>query len=146
MEGTIVDNQSEKISQRLEKIFTPAPLQVPSCPVRDVLDRIGDKWSILSVLHLGHSGKLRFNELLHRIDGISQRMLTVTLRGLERDGFVSRRIYAEVPPRVEYELTALGVSLLDQVLGLAVWAQDNMGDIMASRAAHANAAGFQTLP
>ncbi|CCH53249.1 putative HTH-type transcriptional regulator ydeP [Fibrisoma limi BUZ 3] len=144
MEGTIVENQSEKISKGLEKIFTPAPLQVPGCPVRDVLDRIGDKWSILSVLHLGHSGKLRFNELLHRIDGISQRMLTVTLRGLERDGFVSRRIFAEVPPRVEYELTTLGMSLLDQVLGLAVWAQDNMGDIMAARAAHSTESGFRS--
>lgn len=136
MEVTIVERQDERVSARLEKIFGLGDVQVPGCPIRDVLDRVGDKWSILSILHLGRSGKLRFNELLHRIEGISQRMLTVTLRALERDGFVTRQVYAEVPPRVEYELTALGLSLLEQVLSLAVWAQEHMGEIITSRAKH----------
>jgi len=97
------------------------------------MDRFGDKWSLLAILNLGYSGKTRFNELRKKIDGISQRMLTVTLRSLERDGLVTRKIYAEVPPRVEYELTLLGTSLLQQIMGLAQWASGNMGEIAQSR-------------
>ncbi len=90
--------------------------------MRDVLGRVGDNWSLLAILHLGPDHTLRFNGLRKRIDGISQRMLTVPLRSLETDGLVARTAYAEVPPRVEYRLTALGQSLLLAVIGLGSWA------------------------
>lgn len=133
MEGTIIEDQQESIAKKIEKIFTPDALLFPVCPVRDILDKVGDKWSFLSILFLGRNGRMRFNELRHQVSGISQRMLTVTLRSLERDGYVTRTVYPEVPPRVEYELTPLGISLLEQVLGLALWAQTHMNEIVASR-------------
>jgi DNA-binding HxlR family transcriptional regulator len=133
MEGTIAEDQESTIRQKLEILFAPAGRTVPLCPVRDVLDRVGDKWSILAILFLGRHGTLRFNELKRNIDGVSQRMLTVTLRSLERDGLLTRRVYPEVPPRVEYELTALGRSLLEQVLALAGWANGQMEAIVAAR-------------
>ncbi|MFD6178046.1 MULTISPECIES: winged helix-turn-helix transcriptional regulator [unclassified Isoptericola] len=89
--------------------------------VRAVLDRVGDKWSTL-VLGTLASGPRRFTELLHGIDGISQRMLTLTLRQLERDGLVSRTVHAVVPPRVDYALTDLGQTLLPPVIALVEWA------------------------
>lgn len=132
MEGTIVEDQERTIRQKLEILFAPTG-RTALCPVRDVLDRVGDKWSILAILFLGRHGTLRFNELKRNIDGVSQRMLTVTLRSLERDGLLTRRVYPEVPPRVEYELTPLGRSLLEQVLGLAGWANGQMEAIVAAR-------------
>ncbi|CAO5191769.1 Transcriptional regulator, HxlR family [Frankia sp. AiPs1] len=90
------------------------------CRVRDVLDRIGDKWSISVVYELG-SGVRRFSELRRAVPGISQRMLTSTVRGLERDGFVNRTVHATVPPRVDYVLTPLGEKLLDNASGLMAW-------------------------
>ncbi|WP_194896322.1 winged helix-turn-helix transcriptional regulator [Catenulispora pinisilvae] len=92
--------------------------------VRTVLERIGDKWSLMIIGGL-HEGPLRFTALQQSIGGISQRMLTLNLRHLERDGLISRTVYAEVPPRVEYELTELGHSLLVPVLGLVNWAADH---------------------
>jgi DNA-binding HxlR family transcriptional regulator len=106
------------------------------CPVRDILDRIGDKWSIHTIILLGQGKVLRFNEMKKQIDGISQRMLTVTLRSLEEDGFISRKIYAEVPPRVEYALTELGKSLLVQLLSLSKWAYENLDQVVTSREKH----------
>ena len=94
------------------------------CPVRDVLNRVGDKWSVL-VLHLLSVQTKRFTELRNDIDGISQRMLTVTLRGLERDGLVSRTVYPVVPPRVDYTLTELGQSLSETINNLVDWAEHN---------------------
>jgi len=94
------------------------------CPVRDVLNRVGDKWSVL-VLHLLSTKIRRFTELKNEIDGISQRMLTVTLRGLERDGLVSRTVYPVVPPRVDYALTDLGQSLSETINNLVDWAERN---------------------
>jgi DNA-binding HxlR family transcriptional regulator len=108
------------------------------CPVRDVLDRIGDKWSILVVSILGESGTLRFNEINSIIGTISQKMLTVTLKTLEADGLISRKIYPQVPPRVEYTLTELGESLLPAMSGLVNWAWENMAAIKASRQQYAN--------
>jgi DNA-binding HxlR family transcriptional regulator len=103
------------------------------CPaVREVLNRVGDKWSVLLIGMLG-AGPLRFNELKHRVEGISQRMLTLTLRGLERDGLVTRTVFATVPPRVDYELTALGRTLLVPVQALAAWAGDHREDIQGAR-------------
>lgn len=133
MEGTIIEDQQETLAKKIDIIFEPDCLLTPMCPVRDILDKVGDKWSFLSIVFLGRNGRMRFNELRHQISGISQRMLTVTLRSLERDGYVTRTVYAEVPPRVEYELTPLGISLLEQVLGLASWAKTHMSEIVASR-------------
>ena len=101
--------------------------------VSDVLARVGDKWSVLVVTKLG-SGTKRFNELRREIGGISQRMLTLTLRGLERDGLVARRIVPTSPPGVEYDLTTLGRDLLQPVSTLSAWAIRNQGKIEQSRA------------
>ncbi len=101
--------------------------------VSGVLARIGDKWSVLIVSRLGIH-PMRFNELRREIAGISQRMLTLTLRGLERDGLVTRTVFATIPPRVDYELTPLGRSLLVPVTALSDWALRNMARIEAARA------------
>ena len=133
MEGTIADNQLIDLQKKLEVFFHGKEEHQDYCPVRDIMDRFGDKWSLLAILNLGYSGKIRFNELKGKIDGISQRMLTVTLRSLERDGLITRKIFAEVPPRVEYELTQLGMGLLQQIWNLAQWASGNMGEIVSAR-------------
>jgi DNA-binding HxlR family transcriptional regulator len=103
-----------------------------NCPSRQVLDRIGDTWSVLVVISLAQ-GPRRYTELAKRIDGVSPKMLTQTLRALERDGLISRTVHAVVPPRVDYALTKLGVSLLDLVGALESWAQTHMADVMAAR-------------
>nr|WP_123740025.1 helix-turn-helix domain-containing protein [Salana multivorans] len=103
--------------------------------VRDVLDRIGDKWSLLVIGTLA-GGRLRFTELQRHIPGVSQRMLTLTLRHLERDGLVSRTVHAEVPPRVEYDLTPTGRTLIAPSVALASWAIESYPAIEASRAAY----------
>jgi DNA-binding HxlR family transcriptional regulator len=109
--------------------------------VRSVLERIGDKWSLMIIGSL-HQGPMRFTALQQMIGGISQRMLTLNLRQLERDGLISRTVYAEVPPRVEYELTDLGHSLLVPVLDLVNWAADHSDRIEKQRMAYdANAEG-----
>jgi DNA-binding HxlR family transcriptional regulator len=102
------------------------------CRARDVLDRVGDKWSVYVISLLG-DGTRRFTELLRSIDGISQRMLTVTLRGLERDGIVERTVYAVVPPRVDYTLTPMGRTLLATIRQLVDWADEHTDDIDAAR-------------
>ncbi len=103
------------------------------CPVRNVLDRFGDKWSILVIMILGERERMRFNELNKEIQDISQKMLTVTLRSLEADGLVKRTVYPEVPPRVEYEITDLGRSLVPYINSLAAWANVNIKEIQSSR-------------
>ncbi|WP_029039819.1 winged helix-turn-helix transcriptional regulator [Cucumibacter marinus] len=102
------------------------------CPVRDILDRIGDAWSVLVILELAR-GPCRFNALCRVIDGISQRMLAVTLRRLERDGFVSRNVLPVAPPQVEYALTDLGWSLKSQLSGLYEWADNHQPAIRQAR-------------
>ncbi|MFB7291843.1 winged helix-turn-helix transcriptional regulator [Actinacidiphila glaucinigra] len=104
--------------------------------IRAVLDRICDKWTLLIVVTLDQ-GRLRLSDLHRRIPGISQRMLTLSLKNLERDGLVSRTAYAEVPPRVEYALTPMGQSLIPPALALAGWATEHIAEIEASRAAYA---------
>jgi DNA-binding HxlR family transcriptional regulator len=107
---------------------------IPDCPVRTILDRFGDKWSILILLILGEKRRLRFTEINKEIGpDISQKMLTVTLRTLEADGLVNRTVYAEVPPRVEYEITAMGKSLVPHIEGLTQWALLNIAAIKKSR-------------
>ncbi|HUS30269.1 MAG TPA: helix-turn-helix domain-containing protein [Kofleriaceae bacterium] len=103
------------------------------CPaVREVLHRVGDKWSVQIVALLG-DGAMRFSDLRRSIEGISQRMLTLTLRGLERDGLVTRTVFPEIPPRVEYELTKLGDTLLEPIQGLADWAEKYRTSIQEAR-------------
>ncbi len=104
-----------------------------SCPaVREVLNRVGDKWSVQIVALLG-DGPMRFSELRRSIEGISQRMLTLTLRGLERDGLVTRTVFPEIPPRVDYELTRLGKTLLEPISALAEWAERYRTSIQEAR-------------
>ncbi|HEV7371180.1 helix-turn-helix domain-containing protein [Arenibaculum sp.] len=103
------------------------------CQVRQILDRIADKWSLL-VIALLERRKLRFTELRKSIDGISQRMLTNTLRQLERDGIVERTVHPVVPPRVEYELTPLGCSLHETIQPLVAWTERHQAEIAVARA------------
>ncbi len=102
-------------------------------PISDLLAQVGDKWTIMVIRSLGE-GAMRFNELQRSIAGISQKMLTATLRTLERNGFVSRTIFPTAPPRVDYELTELGRELLVPVAAIAQWAQTNQPRIEAARA------------
>ena len=105
----------------------------PDCPIRNILARISDKWSILILFTLNQSELMRFNALQKNIPDISQKMLTVTLRTLEEDGFVKRQVYAEVPPRVEYSLTDRATSLLPHINSLIMWAKENMDAILMDR-------------
>lgn len=124
-------------------------IAVSSCRVREILERVGDKWSLFVISCLG-DGPKRFTALKRSVDGISQRMLTVTLRGLERDGIVSRTMYPVMPPRVDYELTPLGRTLLDAVGALMAWADAHLDEVDAARAAYdaraAHAAGAAGWP
>ena len=106
-----------------------------SCRAREVLQRVGDKWSVLAIDLLGQ-GTMRFGELHRAIDGITARMLTVTLRGLERDGIVTRTIHPVIPPRVDYALTPMGRTLLDTIGQLVTWADSHLEEIDAARAAY----------
>lgn len=124
---------SSKDCERIQQALHGACSRKNICPVKDIMAGYGDKWSMYAVLLLGQNRKMRFNELRTGIEGISQRMLTVTLRSLEEDGIVSRTLYPEIPPRVEYELTALGESLLKQLLPLATWAEKHFEEIMKAR-------------
>jgi DNA-binding HxlR family transcriptional regulator len=112
----------------------PGTLHVPEdCrAVSEVLARVGDKWTVLVVSTLG-DGPKRFNEIRRALGSISQRMLTLTLRALERDGLVTRTVFPTIPPRVDYELTSLGRSLLDPVSALGLWARQNRSAIAAAR-------------
>jgi len=104
----------------------------PGCPSRLVLDRIGDKWSVLIVLVLT-DGPCRFTGLRDRINGLTPKVLTQTLRGMERDGLITRTVYAEVPPRVEYELTPLGGSLRAPVEAVRDWAEKHVTEVVSAR-------------
>ncbi|TGQ71463.1 MAG: helix-turn-helix transcriptional regulator [Mesorhizobium sp.] len=109
------------------------PFSTEDCrAVSEILQRVGDKWTVLVVGKLG-GGPLRFNELRAAVGGISQKMLTTTLRGLERDGFVTRTVFPTIPPRVDYELTELGHELLVPVSALGAWARKNTTRVRAAR-------------
>lgn len=112
---------------------TAAATQTPACRAREVLDLVADKWSLHVVATLGDR-PLRFTELRRAVEGVSQRMLTVTLRGLERDGILTRTVRQVMPPNVSYALTPLGASLLDIVTPLISWSTDNLPRIDAARA------------
>ena len=104
-----------------------------NCPIRDVLSRLGDKWSMLVLITLNANGTMRFSDIHKTIEDVSQRMLTVTLRTLESDGLAERKVYAEVPPRVEYCLTDTGGTLIPHIEGLVGWALENMNIILDHR-------------
>jgi DNA-binding HxlR family transcriptional regulator len=103
-----------------------------NCPTRQLLDRIGDRWTVLVIGTL-HDGGRRFGEIARQVDGVSQKMLTSTLRALERDGLVTRTHYPEIPPRVEYALTDLGTSLIEPLNALERWAKDHMAAVLDAR-------------
>ncbi|MEU4394840.1 helix-turn-helix domain-containing protein [Kribbella sp. NPDC023855] len=114
------------------RLFTRGDVFDPDCPTRLVLDRIGDKWTVLAVLLLS-SGPLRFTELRDGIGKVAPKVLTQTLRRLQRDGLVSREIFAEVPPRVVYTLTPLGESLIGPIQAVSDWAEEHMPAISAAQ-------------
>jgi DNA-binding HxlR family transcriptional regulator len=107
------------------------------CPSRDLLDRIGDKWSVLILGELADGHPHRFAALRDRIGGVSEKMLTQTLRYLEQDGLIAREVFAEVPPRVEYRLTPLGVTLRVPLAALREWSVDHVDDVLCARTRYA---------
>ncbi|WP_242901772.1 winged helix-turn-helix transcriptional regulator [Actinomadura terrae] len=119
----------------------------PNCPTRLILDRIGDKWSVLVVLTLS-DGPRRFSRLRDTIGGVTPKVLTQTLRAMERDGLLTRQVFAEVPPRVEYALTPLGHSLRRPIEAITEWAQENVEAVIAARerALHADASPAPAAP
>lgn len=129
-EGTGLNHRPMRL---LPAVLTAADAE--KCPVRDVLDRIGDRWSLLVLLTL-ERGTLRFTALQRAVGDISQRMLAQTLRMLEQDGLISRRVYPTIPPKVEYTLTKLGTSLLERIEPLVDWAGANHAKVKAARKAY----------
>lgn len=123
--------------------ITKHDVQSADCrKISQILARIGEKWSVLIIMNLS-GGTRRFSDLKRDIGGISQRMLTLCLRGLERDGLVKRTVFPVVPPRVDYELTLLGRSLCEPVIALGTWARDHIAEIDAARAAFDDRAGVE---
>lgn len=106
---------------------------IATCPIRNVVARFGDKWSLLVLLVIDRAGIVRFNELGRMIPDISTRVLSGTLKTLEADGLIRRKIYAQVPPKVEYSLTDTGKSLIPLIMQLTEWAQTNMKNVMTHR-------------
>jgi DNA-binding HxlR family transcriptional regulator len=119
----------------METTVSDAEVYQGNCPAREILSRIGDKWTALIIGLLATAKSRRFNELRRAIGGISQKMLTQTLRDLERDGLVKRVLYAEVPPRVEYSLTPLGVTLCEPLAGLMNWAEAHLDEVRSCQEA-----------
>jgi DNA-binding HxlR family transcriptional regulator len=129
---TIEKTQIQAQETRIEK----SPCAYDSeCPTRLILNRIADKWTVLVVILL-QDGTKRFSELQREIDGISQKMLTQTLRNLERDGLVSRTVYATVPPKVEYSLTQLGHTLKDMLYAIKTWSEANIEAVLSAQKAY----------
>ena len=138
IKGTRAKRQAVSANRRGAIGVVPVPPELQhteaNCRAHEMLVRVGDKWSVHVIHVLGVEGTLRFGELLRRIPRISQRMLTVTLRGLERDGLVCRTMYPEVPPRVEYALTPLGATLREIVRSLIDWSGAHLLEVDAARA------------
>ena len=119
-----------------ESVTQPTPSYDPfarGCPSRDLLDRIGDKWAVLVLGELGRHGACRFTGLRKALSGVSEKMLTQTLRALERDGLVRRTVYPTVPARVEYELTPLGQTLRAPLQALTQWSVGHISEVLAAR-------------
>ena len=115
---------------------------IEMCPIRNVIARFGNKWALLTVLIIGEQGVVRFNELSRLIPDVSSRVLSSTLRTLEADGFIDRKVYAVVPPKVEYRLTEVGKSLLPLIRQLTEWAQTNMKKVMTHRKEYEETTGL----
>lgn len=131
---SIIDYQEVEIKKKLEKIFNYNPLvPIETCPIRDVLSVASDKWSILIVLFIGGHKILRFGDLKSLIHGISAKVLTERLRSLEKDGYLNRTVFPEVPVRVEYQLTAFGIRYLNKLIVLSEWIKDEMEYVIQSR-------------
>ncbi len=116
----------------METQYALGDVYAADCPTRRVLNLIGDKWSVL-IIGMLSDGPKRFSQLQRSIGGISQKMLTQTLRGLERDGIISRALYPEVPPRVEYALTPLGETLGEPIIAIRNWAEEHIGEVSAAQ-------------
>lgn len=119
------------IMMKAEKDTAQSIIEI--CPIRNVVSRFGDKWSLLVLLVIDSNGIVRFNELGRMIPDISTRVLSNTLKNLEADGLVDRKVYAQVPPKVEYSLTETGKSLIPLIMQLTRWAQENMSGVLAHR-------------
>jgi DNA-binding HxlR family transcriptional regulator len=122
----------------METIEVHGNVYTGDCPTRQILDRIADKWTALVIGLLENGQTLRFSELQKRIGGISQKMLTQTLRNLERDGLVTRKVYAEVPPRVEYSLTPLGETLVTPLTAIRKWAEHHIDAVAQAQEEYDN--------
>ena len=133
--GTHTEGTMKKLRQNTKEPLALMCRNDESKAVREFLTKVGDKWSILLIVMLAKTPnhRARFSELQRMVDGISQRMLTTTLRNLERDGFLTREVFPEVPPRVEYELTALGLTLLRPMQELVDWIGRNWNSIKKAR-------------
>ena len=136
MEVTIEKTGSKSLNKKSAQANSDTHVTNRYCPITDVIDRISDKWSVHAIIALGKNDKLRFGELKKSIHGISQRMLTVTLKHLEQDGLLTRTVYPQIPPKVEYQLTDVGKSLLAQLMHLSAWASENMQHILRAREEH----------
>ena len=131
---TITDNQKIKVAKKIKKMFGHIDPRVEEyCPIRDVMALASDKWSILIILYLGYFPVMRFNKLKKFVYDISNKVLSERLKMLERDGYISRKMYAEVPVRVEYSLTDFGHSYLQKLLDLAEWAEKHKEMVIGNR-------------
>ncbi|HAS46742.1 MAG TPA: HxlR family transcriptional regulator [Microscillaceae bacterium] len=132
---TVTDNQANNTSKKIQKLFHHLdPTNPPEvCPIRDVLSPVSDKWSVLIMIFLGGHQKLRFNALKKNVYGISSKMLTERLKTLERDGYLKREAFAEVPVRVEYQLTPFGYEYLEKLLDLMQWVDAKMPEVIKNR-------------
>ncbi len=141
MNNTYAKVSNIKIQYFMERKKIKKFADSENCPVRNVIDRIGDKWSVLVLLLLEEEEILRFNEIYKSIETISQKMLTVTLKKLEEDGLINRTVYPQIPPKVEYNLTERGTSLMPHLHALVDWASDNIGEIKIARKAYEKSPG-----
>ena len=134
-EESIADNQLVTTQKKLKKLLGHLdPMSAPAgCPIRDMLAAVTDKWSILINLWLGNYGKLRFNELKKAVHGISSKVLTERLKRIEKDGYLVRKVYPQVPIKVEYELSKFGIEYLNQLLNLIVWMDKSAPEIVKRR-------------
>jgi len=131
---TITENQKVRAAKKLKKMFGHIDYRTEHhCPIRDVMALASDKWSILIILYLGYYPVLRFNKLKKKVYGISSKVLSERLKHLEGDGYLKRKMYAEVPIRVEYKLTDFGHSYLQKLIELTEWAEKHKGYVMDNR-------------
>lgn len=132
---TVTDNQLIITQKKLKKILGHLdPMNPPEvCPIKDILANVSDKWSILIIFILGANGKFRFNELKKNIRGISSKILAERLKRMERDGYITRKVFAEAPIRVEYKLSKFGVSYLNQLINLTEWMDKEVPEILKRR-------------